>query len=249
MATYLMLPAYNESQSIRRLLDRAATAGCLDGIVVVDDGSQDGTADTVEGWRGATACTVIRHGKNRGLGAAMVTGFAWAIGHLSAEDLLVTMDADDTHDPGIISSMLERIAQGADVVIASRFQPGGGEVGVPAHRKLMSHGAGWLLRTLRPVPGVLDYSCGFRLYRISALRRAMERYPEGIVTTAGFACMVEILLRLGAIGCRFSEVPLLLRYDRKEGASKMRIGRTIVRYFAVLGTVPRHAVVEGQQQR
>lgn len=246
--TYLMLPAYNESQSICRLLSRADIGAQLDGIVVVDDGSNDGTAEAAEAWRGQTPCTVIRHGKNRGLGGAMITGLAWATTHLSSDDVLVTMDADDTHDPALIASMLLKIQEGADVVIASRFQPGGGEVGVPPHRKALSHGAGRLLRTLRPVPGVRDYSCGFRAYRVSALAAARRRYPDGIITTTGFACMLEILLRLGAIGCRFSEVPLLLRYDRKQGGSKMRIGRTVRRYFSVMRAVPRKDLLEAQRK-
>lgn len=245
--TYVLLPAYNEVAAIGRLLGRLANVGCVSGVAVVDDGSTDGTADAAQACGGDVPCVVIRHGKNQGLGAAMATGLRWAMENLSPHDVLVAMDADDTHDPGLIPRMLERMDNGADVVIASRFRSGGGEVGVPVLRRVLSHSAGRFLRIARPIPGVRDYSCGFRAYRVGALQAAQTRYPAGIVTTSGFACMVELAFRLAAAGCRFEEVPLLLRYDRKQGSSKMRVARTIWKYAAVLRAVPRSDITRGQE--
>ena len=92
--------------------------------------------------------------------------------------------------------------------------------------------------------GARDYTCGFRLYRAAMLRRAADAWGDRLVEEAGFTCMAEVLLKLGRGGARVAEVPLILRYDLKEGASKMKVMRTIARYFVLAqrirsGTPPR----------
>jgi dolichol-phosphate mannosyltransferase len=83
------------------------------------------------------------------------------------------------------------------------------------------------------VPGARDYTCGFRLYRAATLRRALSAWGERLIEEAGFTCMAEVLVKLGRGGARVTEAPLVLRYDLKEGASKMKVLRTIGRYFAM----------------
>jgi len=125
-------------------------------------------------------------------------------------------------------------AEKADIVIASRYAPGGDEVGLTALRKVLSRGASFLLTLMTPVPGARDYTCGFRLYRAAMLRRAADAWGSRLVEEAGFTCMAEVLLKLGRGGARVTEYPLILRYDLKEGASKMKMMRTISRYFALI---------------
>ena len=84
-----------------------------------------------------------------------------------------------------------------------------------------------------PVKGARDYTCGFRVYRVTTLRKAVAAWGDRFVEEAGFTCMAEILLKLGRGGAKVIEWPLILRYDLKEGASKMKIMRTITRYFAM----------------
>jgi dolichol-phosphate mannosyltransferase len=132
------------------------------------------------------------------------------------------------------------------VVIASRYVKGGDEVGLTPLRKVLSRGASTLLTLTVPVRGARDYTCGFRVYRAATLRRAAAQWGDHLIEESGFTCMAEVLLKLGRGGARVLEWPLILRYDFKEGASKMKIMRTITRYFAMawrVRTGPAHRVV------
>jgi dolichol-phosphate mannosyltransferase len=84
-------------------------------------------------------------------------------------------------------------------------------------------------RLLFPTPGVKDFTCGYRAYRASALQHAADQYGDKLFEFEGFQCMVDLLLKLRASGARFAEVPMILRYDLKRGASKMRVARTVAR--------------------
>ena len=123
--------------------------------------------------------------------------------------------------------MVLLIEEGHEVVIASRYRPGARMVGVPQSRQLFSLGMRWLFRILFPITGVRDYSSGFRAYRAGLLLEAFSRWGDRFISESGFACMVEILLKLGRLGAIMCEVPLILRYDRKPGISKMNVSKTI----------------------
>ena len=113
-------------------------------------------------------------------------------------------------------------------MIASRFQPGAEVVGVPASRKLYSDRASaGCSRSLFPIRGVRDYTCGYRAYRADALRQATDKYGDELITETGFSCMADVLLKLRRLPLTMSEVPLELRYDRRGAGSKMRVLRTI----------------------
>ncbi len=239
---WVALPAYNEERSLPALLERYAALAPVLGqqgatlrVLVVDDGSRDGTIAAADRFKGRLALEVLPHGVNRGLGAALRTGLAGALERAAEGDLIATMDADNTHDPALLPEMWARMeGERADVVIASRYAPGGDEVGLTALRKLLSRGASLLLSLTVPVKGARDYTCGFRLYRASILRRAANAWGEKLVEETGFTCMAEVLLKLGRGGARVAEAPLVLRYDLKQGASKMKMMRTISRYFELI---------------
>jgi len=230
-----MMPAYNEEQDLPVLLGRIQRA--LEGwanyrILIVDDGSRDNTAQIVRDAAAQMPVELIQHPRNMGLGAAMRTGLNAAS---RSSDVVITLDADNSQDPELMKSMVERLGEGFDVVIASRFQPGAQEIGVPAFRILLSHVASAGIRTIVGYPGVRDYTCGFRAYRGETLRNLIDTFgDDNFIRENGFSCMFELLLNLRAIRARISEVPLVLRYDLKEGASKMRILRTMWRYVITL---------------
>jgi len=96
------------------------------------------------------------------------------------------------------------------MVIASRFQPGSRVVGVPWHRQMMSRVASLLFRLVLPVPGVRDYTCGYRAYRGQVVHEAFERYGERLISQQGFSCMVDLLLRIGKMPVVVTEVPMIL---------------------------------------
>jgi dolichol-phosphate mannosyltransferase len=123
------------------------------------------------------------------------------------------------------------MSAGADLVIASRYVSGGDDSTAPALRRLLSRGAATVFRTMFPLDGFNDFTSGFRAYRVSLLRRANDHWGERLVEERGFACMVELLLKLRHWSPQIAEVPLVLRYDRKASASKLRIARTIAQYL------------------
>ncbi|HYM82291.1 MAG TPA: glycosyltransferase family 2 protein [Candidatus Limnocylindria bacterium] len=238
---WLVLPAYNEERSLPALLERCVPvaqelerSGARLAVLVVDDGSRDRTAAAANAFAGRLQIEVIPHGVNQGLGAALRTGLLGAIERAAEPDHIATMDADNTHDPGLLSAMARRLdEESADLVIASRYTPGGKEVGLTALRRVLSRGASFLLSVVAPVRGARDYTCGYRLYRGALLKRAATVWGERLVEEAGFTCMAEVLLKLGRGGARVTEHPLVLRYDLKEGASKMKVMRTISRYIVL----------------
>jgi dolichol-phosphate mannosyltransferase len=234
----LALPAYNEEAGLPRVLESFTRA--LEGeghelaAAVVDDGSTDGTAHVLEEWGARLPVKVLRHETNRGLGETIRDALRLALDGSAPDDVVVAMDADDTHSPELILEMLPRLAEGYDIAIASRYRSGASVVGLSAFRHLMSYGARVLYQAFFPIRGVRDYTCGFRAYRASALAKAFARYGDGLVTERGFASMAEVLLKLARCGARVTEVPMTLRYDRKGGASKMNVGRTVAKTLALM---------------
>lgn len=228
---WIALPAYNEEKSLPPLLAQIEAAlepaGIDYGVIVVDDGSRDATAMIAREAGADGPVELIMHVKNQGLAAAIRTGLNAAIARSGPNDIIVTMDCDDTHPPRLIPQMLDEINDGRDVVIASRFQPGAKVVGVPASRMIYSIGAKWMFQTLFPIHGVRDYTCGYRAYRAEAIRAAAQLYGDQLITETGFSCMADLLLKLRRLPLEMSEIPLELRYDRRGGASKMRVFRTI----------------------
>jgi dolichol-phosphate mannosyltransferase len=178
----------------------------------------------------------VRHPQNKGLGEAIKTGLRAALEESRGDrDVIVCMDADDTHPPRHVVPMLKKVRAGADVVIASRYRQGSRQVGVPPHRQLMSFGAFVLFRLFLGLPGVRDYTCGYRAYRSTLIRRAFERYGDDLITRNGFACTDQLLVNIACLGnVRMEEVPFILRYDRKKGASKLNLGVTIIETFRLL---------------
>jgi len=235
---YVVLPAYNEAASVGAVIQELARTGFEAGIefhvIVVDDGSGDSTAEVVRSYTNRVPIVLLEHASNLGLGVAIRDGLLKAVDSASDGDVIVTMDADDTHTPSAIVEMVQKIDQGYDVLIASRYQKGSRTVGVPLMRRFLSYAGSMVIRTLFPIRGVKDFTCGYRAYRAPVLRQAVERYRAEFINQEGFQCMVDILLKLSRLGLRFGEVPFVLRYDRKGGKSKMKVFRTAYGTLALL---------------
>lgn len=232
---WVVLPAYNEEENLPGLLRQLeALQDSSLRVVVVDDGSTDGTAAVAEAWTGPLRPMVVRHPQNLGLGRAVATGLRYVLEHAGPEDVVVTLDADGSHLPEQIPQLVAALQQGAEVAIASRYRRGARVLGVPPFRKLLSVGARWLLTVLFPTRGLRDYTCGFRAYRVSLLRRAAEQYGDRLVESQGFAVMAELLLKLRPLRPKVQEVPIVLRYDLKRGRSKLPPVRTVLQYLRMI---------------
>lgn len=236
MTIHIVLPAFNESESLPNLLARFSKLPEDQRselkIHVINDGSTDNTHEVARRCANGLALEVVDHANNMGLGQAVQTGIHTVIQIASDDDLMVLMDADDTHDPALVRELAAAISAGADIAIASRFVSGGDDSTAPLFRRMLSRGAALCFRAALPVDRkVRDFTSGFRAYRVSVLRRAVNHWGERLIEERGFACMVELLLKLRYCNLVISEVPMHLEYDRKQGASKIRIMRTILQYL------------------
>jgi dolichol-phosphate mannosyltransferase len=230
---HIILPAFNEEKSLPSLLKRFGQLYNRKNIVVwvVDDGSSDKTARIAKQGVPGVDVRLVSHAKNLGLGQALLTGIKTALRNALDDDVFVVMDADDTHDPDLIARMLRRIDKGADIVIASRFVDGGDDSTAPQFRRLLSRGASFVFNTFLPLNGIHDFTSGFRAYRAGLLRRAVNHWGERLIEERGFACMVELLLKLRYSSPNVAEVPFHLQYDRKQSGSKLKLWRTLGQYL------------------
>jgi dolichol-phosphate mannosyltransferase len=195
-------------------------------VLIVDDGSTDATTRIAVEWADRLPLQVRRHETNLGLGATLRDGLEWACEEAEPDDVIITLDADNTHTPELIVRMTRAIREGHDVVIASRFRPGSRVRGVPFFRRLLSQLARISFRLVFPIQGVRDYTCGYRAYKASVLQNVTREDPS-FFDQEGFQVMVDVLLKLRRDReLVFGEVPLILRYDFKEGTSKMNVART-----------------------
>ncbi len=232
---WVLLPAYNEEDSLPILLPKIANT--LNGkpyrVVVVNDGSCDGTADVLEQFRNKLPLDVVSHVINRGLGETERDGFEFIALQCEPTDVIVRVEADDTHEPSYIFSMIDKLAQGYDVVNTSRFQPGGGQLGVDSYRATISRFANLFMQLMFGIPGTKDYSCGFRAYRAQVIQDAIRVFGNYFIQLRGlgFTSTLEMIVKLHLLGARFAEVPFVLRYDQKQGRSKMVSSITTMGYF------------------
>ncbi len=218
----IVIPTYNEAENVRWLvpaiLDSLEGAGWRAVVLVVDDSSPDGTADVVRGIATLRpGIDLLQRPGKLGIGSAYIDGFRRALEEYGWAEYVCEMDADGSHPPETLLEMLEHAEHsGADVVIGSRYVPGGGWVEGPIHRVLVSRGANLLARISTGVE-VRDATSGFRVIRTSALRRVIDRLNA---LWSGYIFQVQLLYLLHEAGCRIEEHPLRF-LPRRAGKSKL----------------------------
>jgi dolichol-phosphate mannosyltransferase len=237
---YIVLPAYNEEDALEPLaekIDREMRAFGADyEIVVIDDGSTDRTPEILKSMVTRYPMHVITHPRNRGLGEGIRDGFEYVADVGTRHDILVRMDCDDTHDPKYIPAMVQKLKDGYEVVIASRYAPGGGQIGVDAYRRFISRGANTLMKTVFPIRGVWEYTSGFRAYRVAFLKDAIDIYGNRFIDLKGmgFTGTVEKIIKAKMMGARVGEVGFVLRYDQKLSQSKVVTSLTTLGYLVLI---------------
>ena len=214
MRSVIVLPTYNERENIAALLTAVREVSSEIEVLVVDDNSPDGTAELAReiGHR-LGAVTVLDRAAKEGLGSAYRAGFVKVLDE--GYDVVITMDADMSHDPAVIPRMLELIDDGADAVVGSRYVTGGGTTDWPVRRQLLSRWGNAYTRLILGLP-TRDCTSGFRAYRASALA-AIEPDSTG---AEGYAFLTELVRRLTRQGYAIAETPIIFR-DRTLGKSKM----------------------------
>lgn len=245
---WILLPAYNEEASLPKLLPRLVSVldTCQDDyrIVVVNDGSHDNTGALLTAYQAQYALEVLTHDINRGLGETERDGFEYIALNATQEDVIIRMDCDDTHNPEYIPQIIDTLRT-HEVVITSRFRKGGGQKGVNRYRTFISYGASLFMKLLFNIPGVRDYSCGYRGYRVQVIQDALRVYGNNFIQLRGlgFTSTLEMIVKLHMLGARITEIPFVLRYDLKESASKMSSAITIFGYLVM--AVLHHYPVRG----
>ena len=236
---FVLLPAYNEEESLPALLPKLKATleetGLNYKIVVCDDGSTDKTTELAKKYGETMPLILLEHKINRGLGETVRDLFEWAAEHAVDGDVIMRMDCDDTHEPKYIPAMIEKLDNGYDVVIASRFEEGGGQHGVNGYRSFISRCANLFMKVCFPLKGVREYSCGYRVYRASTIKNAIDFYGNDFVQLKGlgFTGTLEKLVKLKILGAKFAEVGFQLRYDQKVSESKMVSSITTFGYFTM----------------
>ncbi len=214
----MVIPTYDEADNLAWLVGRLRTAEPTVDVLVVDDNSPDGTGEVADGLAAADPAIHVLHRPGKGgLGAAYLAGFAWALD--AGYDVVGEMDADGSHQPEQLHRLLEALAGGepggADLVIGSRWVPGGSVVNWPLRREALSRGGNLYVRILLGIR-IRDATAGFRVFRSSAL----EKIDLASVESTGYVFQTDLVTRCLRAGLAVREVPIEF-VERVRGDSKM----------------------------
>lgn len=214
MKPLIVLPTFNEVDNVVEVLGRVREACPSADVLVVDDGSPDGTADAAEAWGERNGgVTVLRRPEKAGLGSAYRAGFTWGLEQ--GYDVLVEMDSDLQHDPAALPSLVDAVIDGADLAIGSRYVEGGAAPGWKRSRRVISQGGNRYAALALDLP-VRDATAGFRAYDHAALRRIdLDR-----IRADGYGFQVEMAYSVHRDGGVIIEVPITFGH-RQRGSSKM----------------------------
>jgi dolichol-phosphate mannosyltransferase len=213
----VIVPTYNESQNLPRIVPRIlAQDGRLE-ILVVDDNSPDGTGRLASDLAGLNPRVHVLHRTQKeGLGRAYLAGFGWGLSN--GFDLLFEMDADFSHDPKFLLDLIKTVEEGADIALGSRYKTGVNVINWPMSRLLLSYGANLYAKWITGLP-LTDATGGFKCFR----RKVLEALPLDRIRSNGYAFQIEMSFRAWRKGFRLVEVPIVF-VDRTDGHSKMNRG-------------------------
>ena len=221
MSTLVVIPTYNERENVESIVSRVRTASPSVDVLVVDDDSPDGTGALADAMAAADPSVHVLHRAGKeGLGAAYRAGMRWALD--AGYDRVVEMDADGSHQPEQLARLLAALrpetapdGPGADLVLGSRWVPGGGVVNWPARRRMLSRGGSAYSRLALGIPAT-DVTGGYRAFTADALRRIDFEAVE----SQGYCFQIDMLRRAYRAGLVVAEVPITF-VERERGASKM----------------------------
>ena len=228
---YFILPAYNEEKNIKILINNIFNfykqKKIPFHIVVINDGSTDQTLKNIKSVKKIRTLTLLNHNRNLGLGKTLKTGFNWTLKNAKLNDIIISMDSDNSHTPKNSYLLIKKINDGYDVVVASRYNSLSRTYGLNYLRKILSFVSCIIFKIFFPIKNISDYTCGFRAFRINKIKDIMLK--KNFFREEGFTVSADILLKLklSKIQLSYAEIPLILRYDLKQGQSKMKVIKTI----------------------
>lgn len=224
----VIIPTYNEKENIEAILSAVFSLSQPFDILVVDDGSPDGTADIVKNLQQQHSgkLHILERPGKQGLGTAYISGFHYAL--TNGYEYILEMDADFSHDPKDLLSLRKSCEEGNHVAIGSRYATGVNVVNWPMGRVLLSYFASWYVRVITSMP-IMDTTAGFICYR----RKVLETIPLDQVKFVGYAFQIEMKFLAWKYGFILKEVPIIFT-ERTRGQSKMSAGIFKEAFFGVL---------------
>ncbi len=224
--TLIIVPTYNEIESLESLVGRVRQAVPLADVLIVDDRSPDGTGDRADVLSAADpAIHVLHRTAKDGLGRAYLAGFDYALAH--GYELVCQIDADGSHDPAALPAMITLAADGVDLVIGSRWVPGGSVSNWPWVRQAVSQAGNWFARAMLHSQ-IQDITAGFRVFRAETLR-GLEL---STIASAGYCFQIETAWRTERSGRTVREHPITF-VERATGRSKMHFGIVLEAFLRV----------------
>ena len=239
---YVVVPVLNEAKNVHRLVSdllRLRDDISLDfetRVLIVDDGSSDGTSDLFVTDAHNLEVEVLVHDRNRGPGAAVATAFEHLAKTLHQDDWVATMEGDNTSQRETLLHMLVRRREGYDVVLACPYAYGGAFIGTPWWRLALSHLANQLMMSVLRLYGFRVLSSFFRLHSAHAVLDLQRVFGPRIVEMPGFEWAIEMLYKMAVLNMRISEVETIVNWRKRAGVSKMRTVKTILGYASLLLT-------------
>lgn len=232
---YFLAPFFNEDEFLGKFIyDLTNTATLLFKhnykIFLVDDGSQDNSLSIVKRYKKRYPINLISYKPNRGVDVAFKLGFKKILEVSKKGDLIITLESDNTSDLKIIPKFIDKINNGADIVLASCYAKGGSIHGTGVLRQIASRLVNFILYVVFPIKGVKTYSSFYRAYRTETLQKIWNAYGDNLIEQEGFVCMVEMLIKFSKLPVKIEEVPMILRWEGRQGKSKMKINKTILGY-------------------
>lgn len=210
----VIIPTYNEADNVGPITSAVLAAEPRVDVLVVDDNSPDGTGRIADGLAAKEPrIRVLHREKKEGLGRAYLHAFRWALEQ--GYEYVIEMDADFSHDPRYLKTLLDTAEGGADLVLGSRYVDGGGTVNWGPARKVISRGGSLYARSVLGV-SIRDLTGGFKCFR----RSVLEAFDLSAVKSTGYAFQIELTYRALKAGFRVEEVPIIFE-DRRVGQSKM----------------------------
>lgn len=242
----VIVPTYNECENIQRLVGEIRAQPGDIHVLIVDDNSPDGTGRLASVMAAGDAGVHVLHRPGKlGLGTAYKAGFGYGLEH--AYHYLCTMDADFSHDPASLPALLRKAASGYDLVVGSRYVPGGRVVGSTASRKLVSYTANWLAHVVLGV-ALRDCTAGFRCYR----RRVFDAIDLDAIFSSGYSFLIEMAYVCQRAGFRIGETPITFT-NRTQGASKISKNEIYRAFYTLLrlrtGILPWEKMIGYYHQR
>jgi len=238
---FILLPCLNEAENLKIIIPEIhklfQNNNYVYKILVCYDCSTDNTENIVNNFKKKSINIELLDYKNKmGLGIAFLRLFKEAVKQKKTDnDIIITLDADNTHDPNGILLLLNKINSGYDLAIQSRFCKNSLITGFSNFRKLISLSISIVLRIIFPVgENIKDYTSSYRAYKISILEKAFEKFKDNFITETEFTYTIETIIKINTITKKITETPLKYRYDKKIGRSKLKLIKNGYRFIILI---------------